>query len=536
MKPTISELGSPTGRHSSRQFRRDVCPPGREPGPIDFTRLHGATKTMTFKNILAIFTFIFAILAPATVAQAQEKWEDPKVGPFTLGYWSKLDAGATSVDAAAAGIMKNFKECESKYGQGGCYIQFESSTDINRWDNTKNGKDDALHGGLGEGRTAVLKDAVFSRSARIKEYSVTDYPHHGAKDGWRYSWATIMPKEGASAMPKVSADPNKRWSFLTEVLLRQTDNLCPTMVRADAVTRTYTLQGQTCGCSTFDAVPSTRQLEVRNDLTWLGKVVADRSKWSDAKTLTWTEVRAALEEGTESRVIEVDALGDPSSTPDGLSVEFVESETLLRVQFPDRCSPILDAAKAEADAKAQAKAQADADARESARLAAYNTDFMVGGSVAGTGTFIPKYSPFNPGRGFDLAGHVEGGAVIGGGYGAWAFGLGVGPSWDPNCLTPGQVDLEAFTGPWLNRQGKVGFSAFLNGSAGFTMYNGEVLTPRYRLGLNLGVPVQVERELYLVPQIGPVVDWVSGQVQATGGFAITERVGIAGGLRIIKTF
>lgn len=177
---------------------------------------------------------------------------------------------------------------------------------------------------------------------------------------------------------------------------------------------------------------------------------------------------------------------------------------------------------------------------EAVRVGGYGSGGLVGGSIEAGGTFVPADGPFNPGVGPDAAAHVQVGAVLGGGRAAVVLGVGVGAAWDPNCLMPGHADFEAIVGPWLNRQGRVGFTALLKGSYGLTIYNNELTGNRYRLSGQLGLPIQLDRKLkaesqiYLMPYVGIGTDWVSGEVKETGNFVTTERQGLVVGVSVLK--
>lgn len=130
--------------------------------------------------------------------------------------------------------------------------------------------------------------------------------------------------------------PDDKWGFLNDVLLREADNLCPTLVIANSESQTYSLQFNDCGCSNYDVKPETRDLEIYSDVA-VAQIMRLREKKEIAKDLTFTEIRLGLQEGTSSYVVEVNEEKEVQMTPDGLSVDFIETETTMTVRFPNRC-------------------------------------------------------------------------------------------------------------------------------------------------------------------------------------------------------
>lgn len=484
-----------------------------------------------------ILTVLFASLlsAPAyadpnTSTTTDHVYYSWRSGQYKLGSDTlKTDGSVMTYDLD--GLRPAYQECLED-GWTGCVIEIGGSSDVNRYDNR--GYDPALQGGLATIRASALQDKVNELGDDLYNVSSIKWTQTRRADGWRYSWLKVVPAPGATQGPPIPTDPNLKWGFLNAVLLREADNLCPTLVVADAVTRTYTVQFNDCSCSNYDVNPATAEVEIYSDVA-MAQIMRKREKARLAEDLTFTEIREGLQEGATSYVVEVNEELKAEMTSDGLSVDFLETETKLTVRFPDRCGAVM-AMQAQAEAEAEAKAEAQA---ETDRLDAYGpvNGYAGGGLTVGAVT-IPAGSPWQMNQGPDLAGNLEAGLFFGGPKFSWKLGGLVGVSHDPNCLLPATIDLGGVTGLSTHRGYNVGFAADIRYVNSSGAYNGTWATNKHRVAIGLGPSIHPGGDrafLGFNPQVLVGADFVAAE---TGGgiYTLTERRWVGLGITVYKPF
>lgn len=459
---------------------------------------------VSFFSFVALIVSLFAPVAMADIESASNfytaQYVPGKSAEFTgisrdmpgmptapRGDWGQAvgldNAGIAALSFAAYG------RCESDYPKA-CRVKVIGYSDALSYDRLH----DPLNGGLAAERAGrvgnLIRPQLGERGATVVEIEAAA---ETANVGQRYVHvrvyvATAIALPEAKPVVTVPVDPNARWGFLNKVLLRQTDNLCPTLVTANASTRTYTLQYSSCECSSWDAKSSTSAIEINSDLAWTQMVRQDRDKWAVADDLVFVEIRERLEEGTTSYVVEVNENLDEERTSDGLSVTFLETETTLTVRFPDRCSSLV----AQRELQKKREEEERKNYENSLRLQPYlRAAFFKGvqfstGAISKTGNVYE----FNPGP--ELSLRAIGGLITPSG---WMVGLGLGVGHNPNCFLPATLDASFIGGFQSNRAGKVGWATDLTYTVATGPFNGAWTVNAHRVELATGLAIHPKGDL-----------------------------------------